>query len=159
MECQRCLEKPGYHSFQELGVSHDIHYFYCFPANNKKSVRTHEDMLQFVSHFPKEKQWSLFFHANGYGLSHMMPLSVAIEMGKIVQKNYSKDLQKIYIVEGSWFMQFLIACIFPFLGEEMKSKFVVVKGSLLEVIHFFEKEGIPISFLQPLRDRFGKIEG
>jgi len=117
-------------------------------------VKTHEDMINFVSHFPKEKRWSLLFHAKGYGLSHMMPLSLALEMGKIVQEEHMSNLQKIYIVQGSWFMKFLCLCIFPFVGSDMRTKFVSWDGSLLEVVQKFQSEGLSLSQLQTLRDRF-----
>ena len=153
MECQRCKDTPGFHSFQPLADISGIHYFYCFPAHNKQSVRTHEDMLQFVAHFPKDTQWSLLFHANGYGISHMMPLGIAVEMGRLVQQN--KGLQKIYIIEGHWFFQFLMRCILPFLNQEMRAKFVLLHGSVLEVVAQLRGIGLTLQHLEPLRSRFG----
>ena len=153
MECQRCKAVPGFHSFQQLADISGIHYFYCFPAHNKQSVRTREDMLQFVSHFPPDKQWSLLFHANGYGFSNLMPLSIAIEMGKRVQQN--KSLCKIYIIEGNWFFQFLLRCIFPFLDTSMREKFVLMNGSLLEVVAELREIGFTLQELEPLRRHFG----
>jgi len=96
-------------------------------------------MLNFVSHFPSKEKWSLLFHAKGYGIQHMMPLSIALEMGRLVQEKHMVSLQHIYILQGHWFMQFLLTCILPFLGKEMKEKFVLVNGSLLEVVNSFEK--------------------
>ena len=157
MECQECKKLPGYHSFEYITEISGNHFFYCFPAHNKQSVRTREDMLNFVAHFPTKKRWSLLFHANGYGLSHMMPLSIAIEMGKIVQNKHRDSLQKIFIVEGSWFMNFLLRCIFPFLDKQMRNKFVLVEGSLLEVVSTLRQEGLTLQDLEPLRNRFGKI--
>lgn len=152
MECQRCKETPGFHSFQEIATVSDIHFFYCFPAHNKQSVRTREDMLNFVSHFPQDKPWSFLFHANGYGISHMMPLSIALEMGKIVQQN--KSLQKVYVIQGDWFFQFLLKCIFPFLQKEMREKFVLMNGSLLDVVMQFREQGLTLQQLEPLRSHF-----
>ena len=157
MECRRCKETPGYHSFEYITNIQETHFFYCFPAHNKQSVRTHEDMVNFVAHFPKDRSWSLLFHTHGYGLSTMMPLSVAIAMGRLVQEN--KCLQKIFIVQGSWFMHFLCRCIFPFLKKEMREKFILVEGSLLEVISRLRDEGLVLSDLTQMRDNYGKIEG
>ncbi len=153
-QCQRCKEQPGFHSFDFLTDISGIHYFYCFPAHNKESVRTRDDMLNFVSHFPSEGKWSLLFHAKGYGIQHMMPLSIALEMGRLVQEKYLVSLQKIYIVQGHWFMEFVLTCILPFLRKEMKEKFVLVNGSLLEILHEFEKKGLTLQHLEPLRRRF-----
>jgi hypothetical protein len=89
----------------------------------------------------------------------MMPLSVAIAMGKLVQQEHLNCLQKIYIVQGSWFMNFVCRCIFPFLQKQMREKFILVEGSLLEVMVFFEKEGLPSSSLKCLKENFGKFEG
>jgi hypothetical protein len=155
MPCERCKLEPNYHSFQLLADISGIHYFYCFPAHNKQSVRTREDMLNFVSHFPSDKPWSLVFHANGYGLATMMPISIALEMGKIVQENHRDTLQKVFVIEGSWFFQFLLKCIFPFLSLQMREKFVLVNGSLLEVITELRGLGFTIQQLEPLRSRFG----
>jgi len=156
MKCKRCLETPGFHSFEKISDLSGIQYFYCFPAHNKKSVQNHEDMLNFVSHFPEEGKWSFLFHAKGYTFSHLMPLSVALEMGKLVEKNHLESLQKIYIVQGSWFMNFIVLCILPILRKEMRSKFVLVDGNLLEVMNKLQKEGLSLSSLQSLRNHFGE---
>ena len=152
MECQRCKSTPGFHSFQSLTDISGVHYFYCFPAHNKQSVRTREDMLNFVSHFPQDRQWSLLFHATGYGMSHLMPFSVALEMGKLVQQN--KNLEKVYIIDGHWVFQFLMRCIFPFLEKSLRNKFIVVNGSLLEVVAELRQIGLTIRDLEPLRTHF-----
>jgi hypothetical protein len=152
--CQRCKEQPGFHSFEPLADISGIQYFYCFPAHNKESVRTREDMLNFVSHFPEGK-WSLLFHAKNYGIQHMMPISLALEMGRLVQEKHMTSLQKIYIVQGHWFMQFALTCILPFLKKEMKEKFVLMNGSLLEIVSEFQKKGLCLQHLEPLRKRFG----
>jgi hypothetical protein len=158
MSCDSCKKTPGYHSFEFIGTVAEKQTFYCFPANNTSSVRSREDMLEFVKHFPKEGQWILLFHARGYTMSHMMPLSVAIEMAKIVQREYAKSLTKIFIVEGDWFFRFLMLCIFPFLSQSMREKFVLVNGSLLETMMRLEEEGLSLAQLQPLRDNYAKIE-
>ena len=155
MQCQRCVMQPNYHSFQLLADISGTHYFYCFPAHNKQSVRTREDMLNFVSHFPQDKQWSLLFHANGYGMANMMPLFLALELGQIVQEKHAQILQKVFVIEGTWFFQFLLKCIFPFLSLKMREKFVLVNGSLLEVITELRQLGLTIQQLEPLRSRFG----
>lgn len=156
MLCQRCNETPGFHSFESIRELSGNHFFYCFPAHNKESVRTREDMLNFVSHFPTDRHWSLLFHTRGYGLSTMMPLSIAIEMGTIVQERHMDTLQKIYVVEGSWFMNFLFRCIFPFLQKSMREKFILVEGSLLEVVARLREEGLTLHDLDILRNQFGK---
>lgn len=154
MTCKKCQKNPGFHSFIAVGDQ----LFYCFPANNTESVKTQEDMLQFVSHFPQTTQWSLVFHARGYTLSHLMPLPIALEMAKIIQKDHGSTLQKVYIVEGAWFMRFLFFCIFPFLSQTMRDKFVLLNGSVLEIMMKLQEDGIPCSSLQLLRGYFEKIE-
>jgi hypothetical protein len=159
MNCARCSTWPGYHSFEPIADRYGIQYFYCYPAHNRQSVKTRDDMLQFASHFPTEGRWSLVFHANGYGVSNLMPLSVALELGKIVQEKHLHRLRHIYIVEGHWFMKFLLSAILPFLRAEMRSKFVLVSGSLLEVLARLREEGLTLSDLALLRRNFGKFEG
>jgi hypothetical protein len=155
MNCTRCSETPGFHSFDHLADISGIHYFYCFPAHNKQSVRTRDDMLNFLSHFPKDRPWSLVFHANGYGFQQMMPLSLALEMGRIVQENHKTTLQKIYVVEGHWFFQFILKGVLPFLKSEMREKFILVNGSLLEVTAELRSAGLTLKHLEPLRSHFG----
>ncbi len=150
MNCKRCQETPGFHSFTLIAQKSDIHFFYCYPAHNKQSVRTREDMLNFVSHFPTDIKWSLLFHAKDYGMSHMMPISVALEMGKLIQQN--RSLQKIFILDGHWFMTFLLRCIFPFLEKEMREKCILIEGSILEVTARLREEGLSVHDLQMLRN-------
>jgi hypothetical protein len=82
----------------------------------------------------------------------LMPFSVAIEMGKLVQQN--KELQNIYIIDGHWLFQFLMRCIFPFLENSLRKKFVLMNGSLLEVIAELREVGLTIRDLEPLRTHF-----
>lgn len=154
MQCNRCRETPGFHSFEFLADISGNQYFYCFPAQNKQSVRTREDMLNFASHFPSQGNWSLLFHAHGYGFQHMMPLSLALELGTLVQERHLQTLQKIYVVQGHWFMQFVLTSILPFLRKEMRDKFVLVNGSLLEVVTTFRQEGLTLHHLESLRNKF-----
>lgn len=155
MACKRCQEVPNFHSFDYIAEIQGIHYYYCFPAANKQSVRTHEDMLNFIAHFPTDKPWSLLFHSNGYGVQHLMPISVAIEMGKITQEKHRETLQKIYVVEGSVLFQFVLKYILPYCSPELTKKFTLVNGSLLEVITELRKTGLSIKDLHTLRTRFG----
>jgi len=76
-------------------------------------------------------------------------------MGTLVQERHLKRLQKIYVIQGHWFMQFVLTCILPFLRKEMREKFVLVKGSLFEVMAFFHEEGLSFQELEPLRRQFG----
>lgn len=158
MRCERCAQTPGFHSFDLLSDSSGVQTFYCFPAHNTTSVRTREDMLNFARHFPEKGEWRLLFHANGYGLSSMMPLPLAIELGKIVQENHLDRLQSIWIVEGGWFFTFVLRCVLPFLRTEMRSKFVLLSGSLLEVCEYLQANGLPLSALSKMREMFSKVE-
>lgn len=158
MRCDRCRQTPGFHSFEQICDASGIKTFYCYPAHNRKSVRTREDMLNFARHFPEEGLWSLIFHANGYGLSSMMPVSLAIELGQIVQEKHLSRLTNIYIVEGGWFFTFVLRCVLPFLRPEMRSKFVLLSGSLLEVSTQLQLKGLPLSTLSRLRENFSKVE-
>lgn len=88
-----------------------------------------------------------------------MPLPLALELGRLVQEKHLGRLQRIYIVEGSWFFTFVLQSILPFLRKEMRQMFVLVSGSVLEVMAHLEGEGIPLSSLSGLRQRFGKVEG
>ncbi len=159
MECTRCKSWPGFHSFEAIAEIKGKTFYYCYPAHNRQSVKNREDMLNFASHFPQQGDWSLIFHANGYGLSNMMPLTVALELGRIVQDNHGSRLHRIYIVEGSWFMRFLVSAILPFLRSDMREKFVLVSGSLIEVVAFFRDQNLSLPQLSDLRSNFGKFEG
>lgn len=154
MQCKRCVNRVKFHSFEYITEVSGTKFFYCFPAHNVQAVQTREDMLNFVSHFPQEGKWSVVFHANRYGLAHMMPISVALEMGKLCQERHLKTLQNVYIVQGSWFMEFLLRCVLPFLQKEMRQKFVLINGSLLEIMTRFRDIGLTIHELKDLRNNF-----
>lgn len=154
MQCTRCANGEKFHSFDYITEVSGTKFFYCFPAHNLQSVQNREDMLNFISHFPSSGKWSVIFHANGYGLAHMMPLSVALEMGKLCQERHLTNLQKVYIVQGSWFMEFLLRCILPFLRQEMREKFVLINGSLLEVMTTLRSIGLKIHEVKEVRNNF-----
>lgn len=158
MPCPKCKVNPGFHSFDYLTDISGIRYFYSYPAHNKESVRTREDMLNYVMHLPRDRKWSLLFHMNGYGFSNMMPVPVAFELSQIILKEFKDNLQKVYILEGQWFMNFLYLT-FPFLGKEIQEKFISIEGSQLEVITELRKTGLSFGHLEKLHKHFGKFEG
>lgn len=155
MKCKRCQVTPHFHSFDYIKTIGDIDYYYCFPAHNKESVQTREDMHNFCSHFPTDRKWSVVFHLNGYGLANLMPLPVAVEMGKLVDTKHQNTLQKVYIVQGSWFMQFLMTCILPYVRKDLCEKMVLINGSLLEVMTSLKDQGLQFSEIKMLRNNFG----
>lgn len=155
MQCPKCKASPGFHSFDYITDISGVRYFYSYPAHNKESVNTREDMLNYVMHLPRDKKWSLIFHMNNYGFSSMMPVPVAFELSQIILRDFKQVLQKVYIVEGQWFMNFLYLT-FPFLGKEIREKFVCIEGSQLEVIEQLRKTGLSFKQLEALHKHFGK---
>jgi hypothetical protein len=59
------------------------------------------------------------------------------------------------VIEGHWFFQFLLRCLFPFLKTSLRDKFVLLNGSLLEVIAKLREYGFPLQQLDMVRNRFG----
>lgn len=112
-----------------------------------------EDMNEFLKHFPVDTPWILVMNCNGYSLSHMMPLSIAIRLGQELQARAAEQLQAIYIVKGSWLVRFLTFCIFPFLSKDLQRKFLAVSSdSFLELSHALEQKGVPSALLMPWRE-------
>ena len=154
MQCQKCKIKPGFHSFDYLTDISGVQFYYSFPAHNTDSINTREDMLNYVGHLPRNRKWSLLFHMHGYGVSKMMPIPVAYELIQIILRDFTDSLEKIYIIEGKWFMN-LLYLAFPFLSHEIREKFVLLEGSKLEVITELRKLGLNMKHLDPLRRQFG----
>lgn len=149
-----CETKPGWHSFQKLGVNEKgISIFYCQPSWNIHAAQTLEDMNEFVKHFPIDSPWILVMNCTGYSLRHMIPISTAIRLGQELQARAAQQLQAIYIVQGSWLIRFLTFCVFPFLSKELQAKFFSLSASsFLELTTVLEEKGIPSALLMPWRE-------
>jgi len=153
MACILCEKTPGWHSFQKLGVNETgASIFYCQPSWNPNAVQTMEDMNEFVKHFPTQDPWIVLMNCNGYTLRHMIPVSIAIRLGQELQAKASKNLQAIYIVQGSWLIRVLTFCVFPFLSKDLQNKFFPIQeDSFLQLSATLERGGVPSSLLLPYR--------
>jgi hypothetical protein len=111
-----------------------------------------EDMNEFVKHFPTQDPWIVLMNCNGYTLRHMIPVSIAIRLGQELQAKASKNLQAIYIVQGSWLIRVLTFCVFPFLSKDLQNKFFPIQeDSFLQLSATLERGGVPSSLLLPYR--------
>ena len=57
----------------------------------------------------------------GFGLDHFLQIQVAKELAKLISSKFSKNLEKIIIINPSGYVSSVYAIVKPFLNNKIKS--------------------------------------
>lgn len=161
MVCSKCQSLPGAHSFVRLGtLQSGVTVFYTCPAKAKD----YKDEPQFLSYFAahlqetENKPWIWIFDCQGFGKEHMTSLETVKGLTHLLQTTYKDTLQDLYIIHEAWHFHLLLKAILPFVNKKFRKHLHQMKGSTFEILVQLEKQGLPLSLLQPLREPPVKIE-
>jgi hypothetical protein len=122
--CPLCLLDPLSHSLTNFLEKDNTYYFYTCPAKAKLyfdtiSIINHYDGV--LSEIPENKNWIWVFDGMGFGLKHFLQIEVAIELSKLISSKFSKNLEKIIIINPSGYISSIYNIISPFLKNNVKS--------------------------------------
>ena len=59
----------------------------------------------------------------GFGFNHFLQIEVATELSKLISSKFSKNLEKIIIINPSGYVSAVYAIVKPFLNDKVKSYF------------------------------------
>jgi hypothetical protein len=122
--CPLCLLDPLSHSLTNFLEKDNTYYFYTCPAKAKlyfdtTSIINHYNGV--LSEIPENKKWIWVFDGIEFGLKHLLQIEVAIELSKLISSKFSKNLEKIIIINPSGYISSVYNIIRPFLNNKITS--------------------------------------
>jgi len=119
--CQICINEPGSHSFEYIGLVEDKKVFYTCPAKATKYWDT-EGILNHYDEILKsngDHPWIWLFDGEGFGLNHSMQIATALGILKLLKEKYGKYLVEIRIVKPTIYIKSFYRLIYPFLDQNI----------------------------------------
>lgn len=118
--CPICAVDPTSHSLVILPQS----CFYTCPAKATK----YTDTEGIVNHYDgvlgqhSPKPWTWIFDSAGFELRHMMEVTTATRLARLINDKYSANLTKIIVVNPTWHIRITYMMVKPFLSTALQSK-------------------------------------
>ena len=122
--CPLCLLDPLSHSLTNFLEKDNTYYFYTCPAKSKLYYDTNSIIDHYngvLSDIPKNKKWVWVLDVMGFGFNHFLQIEVAKELSKLISSKFSKNLEKIIIINPSGYVSAVYAIVKPFLNNKIKS--------------------------------------
>lgn len=152
--CPKCAIVPGSHSFEKLGIlATGVGVFYTCPAK-AKDYKDEDKFVDYFKYHLKETgkdPWIWIFDCQGFGAKHMTSMENTRALVHLLQNEHTHTLQSVYLVQEAWHFHSFLKMAIPLLHKQTRQKLHQIKGHTLEVIVELEKKGIPMGYLQCLR--------
>lgn len=121
-KCPICALWPSSHSLVKMGEKDEIVYYTC-PSQatmyyDVKGIIHHYDGV--LSEIPENKEWIWIFDSKGFGFRHAMQINVAIELARLISNKFSKNLNKVIIINPTFYITMIHKIITPFLNQKLK---------------------------------------
>jgi hypothetical protein len=122
--CPLCAVDPLSHSLNEVFLKDNIKYYYTCPSKAKlyydsKSIINHYEGV--LSEIPENMSWIWIFDGTDFNINHFLQMEVGIQLAKLISSKFSKNLEKIIIINPSNYISFTYEIIKPFLNKKVKS--------------------------------------
>ena len=122
--CPLCKLQPLSHSLTKISEKNDIIYYYTCPSQailyyDVESILNHYDGV--LSEIPKDKKWIWIFDSSDFNLTHALQINVAIEITKLITNKFSTNLNKIIIINPTFYITMTYNVVMPFLNETIKN--------------------------------------
>lgn len=122
--CPICFFNPSSHSLSKIAEKDDTIYYYACPSK----ATLYFDTVGIINHYngvlseiPKNKKWFWIFDANEFYLKHFLQIDVAIQLAKLITSKFSDNLQKIIIINPTFYVSAIYNIIKPFLSSKIIS--------------------------------------
>lgn len=122
--CPLCLLDPLSHSLTNFLEKENTYYFYTCPSKAKLYFDTTSIIQHYngvLSDIPEGKQWIWVFDGMGFGWKHSLQIDVAIQIAKLISSKFSKNLEKIIIINPSGYVSAVYSIVKPFLNNKITS--------------------------------------
>jgi len=127
MQCPKCIETPGFHSFIKLGkTTKGYEIYYSNPNVNEERKLTEENMQNYLIHLDNAgtKPWVWIIDSRGLDNLETPNLFLLRKFYLEIQKRYKNILKHIFILNKSYMMQIIYTMLYPFLSSEIKKMIV-----------------------------------
>ena len=127
MQCPKCIETPGFHSFTILGKTiKGYEIYYSNPNVNEERKLTEENIQNYLIHLDNAstKPWVWIIDSRGLDNLETPNLFLLRKFYLEIQKRYKNILKHIFILNKSYMMQIIYTMLYPFLSSEIKKMIV-----------------------------------
>lgn len=118
--CPLCAVDPSSHSLTKM-EKNGLVYFYTCPAKatmyDVKSILAHYNGV--LSEIP-DKEWIWIVDGEGFGVTHAMQTTVAIELTNLISTKFSKNLKQIKIINPTFYITMMHTILMPFLNQKLR---------------------------------------
>lgn len=142
-QCPLCLLDPLSHSLTQLTEINDCILFYTCPSQAKlyydaNSIVKHYDGV--LSEIPGNKKWFWIFDSTDFHFKHFSQFNVAVELAKLISFKFSENLEKIIIINPTFYISSTYKLVYPFLNKKIKSiiEFNTICKTSTDVIKLFK---------------------
>jgi hypothetical protein len=122
--CIQCYNEPNSHSFKKIRETETkIVYYTCV-----SEARKYDDNEGILNHYKnllnqnKDKKWIWVFDCKDLEMKHIKNVKLAKELALLITENYLEKLQKILIVNKTWYIYILLKIVLPFFNDENRKK-------------------------------------
>lgn len=122
--CPLCSIDPFSHSLTKIEETDEMIYYYTCPSQAK----LYYDLDGIINHYngvlsemPRNKQWVWIFDSTGFDFKHIMYPRIAIELAKLISNKFSSNLQKIIIINPTFYINLSYKIVTPFLKKSVLS--------------------------------------
>lgn len=122
--CPFCSIDPFSHSLKKIEETDKLIYFYTCPSDAKlyydiEGILNHYNGV--LSEMPRSKQWIWIFDSKEFDFKHIMYPSIAVQLAKLISNKFSSNLQKIIIINPTFYINFTYKIVTPFLNSNVLS--------------------------------------
>ena len=120
--CPLCSIDPSNHSLVKYKEINNIMYFYSCPSQAKLYFDTEGIINHYngiLSEIPKNKNWIWIFDSKDFTFKHFIQTNVAIELAKLISSKFSNNLEKIIIINPTFYISATYNILRPFLNQHI----------------------------------------
>jgi len=143
MPCQKCLVKPGYHSFKKIGVFNSVSLFYTAPAKTEDYNQEGTKLANIKIHVLEETHgpWLWILDCSNMALKHYTEISFNIGILQMLSED--KHLKSVWILYPNFWFRSTVAFLQTLYSSPVLTNIVYLEGSRLELYTNLEKQGLP----------------
>jgi hypothetical protein len=120
--CKICEKCPTSHSLVTLDETEEQNIYYTCPSsatnNNTAGIVAHYDGILGELN---GKKWIWVLDLKGFKMKNYLEIGNGIALSKLITEKYSRNLQKIIVVNPNMYTSAIFNMVKPFLSERVQS--------------------------------------
>ena len=135
MPCEKCLKKPGYHSFIKFGSLNEMNLFYTAPAKSQ-DLNTEGNKLEMIKlHMTEDTEgdpWIWVLDCANMGIRHYA--DVVFTIGILQHLASEKNIQGVCILNSNFWIRSTHTFLNSISSAEILKNVKYFDGNKLEII-------------------------